>query len=147
MLDAGILPMQRPTPNHPQYSEGDALVRVLIADRSTHYRETLRRVLSQEPNCSVVGEAATLTGAVRLARSTEPDIALLDFDLVMNESSARLRRLADTFPRLDVVVMLNEYSEDYRRAVRERWGYSCIAKDQAEDHLRRLVSRPRRAAV
>jgi len=139
--------MQRPTPNHPQYSDGDALVRVLIADRSTHYRETLRRVLSQEPNCSVVGEAATLTGAVRLARSTEPDIALLDFDLVMNESSARLRRLANTFPRLDVVVMLDEYSEDYRRAVRERWGYSCIAKDQAEDHLQRLVSRPRQAAV
>ena len=139
--------MQRPTPNHPQYSDRDALVRVLIADRSTHYRETLRRVLSQEPNCSVVGEAATLTGAVRLARSTEPDIALLDFDLVMNESSARLRRLANTFPRLDVVVMLDEYSEDYRRAVRERWGYSCIAKDQAEDHLQRLVSRPRQAAV
>ncbi len=147
MLNAGILPMQGPTPKHAQYSGGDALVRVLIADRSTHYRETLRRVLSQEPNCSVVGEAATLTGAVRLARSTEPDIALLDFDLVMNESSARLRRLANTFPRLDVVVMLDEYSEEYRRAVRERWGYSCIAKDQAEDHLQRLVSQPRRAAV
>lgn len=147
MLDAGIQPMQGQTQNHPKYTDGDAIVRVLIADRSAHYRETLRRVLSQESNCCVVGEAATLTGAVRLARTTDPDIALLDFDLVMNESSARLRRLANTFPRLYVVVMLNEYSEDYRRAVRERWGYSCIAKDQAEEHLQRLVSRPRRAAV
>ncbi len=139
--------MQRQTQDRPPYGDGGAPVRVLIADRSAHYRETLRRVLSQEPNCSVVGEAATLTGAVRLARGTDPDIALLDFDLVMNQNSARLRRLAGAFPRLDVVVMLNEYSEDYRRAVRERWGYSCIAKDQAEEHLQRLVSRPRRTAV
>ena len=115
-------------------------MRVLIADRNAHYRETLRRVLCHHPQCSVVGEAATLTEAVRLARRTDPDVALLDFDLVINQSAARLRRLADAFPRLDVIVLLSEYSEDYREAVRKRWGYTCIAKEQAGEHLDRLMS-------
>ncbi|MDO8616299.1 MAG: response regulator [Dehalococcoidia bacterium] len=113
---------------------------MLIADRNAHYRETLRRVLSHHAHCNIMGEAATLTEAVRLARRTDPDIALLDFDLVVNQSAARLRRLADAFPRLHVIVLLSEYSDDYREAVRKRWGYTCIAKEQAETQLDELVA-------
>jgi len=121
-------------------------LRVLIADRSAHMRETVRRVLAQHPNCTVVGEAATLPEAVRIARATDANIALLDIDLALNESAARLRRLAESFPRLHVVVMLNEDSADYRAAVAERWGYSCIAKDKAETDLARLLNARRASA-
>ncbi len=102
-------------------------------------RETVRRVLAQHNNCAVVGEAETLLDAVRRARSAAANLALLDIDLAMNENPARLRRIAAAFPRLHVVVMLNEDSSDYREAVAERWGYSCIAKDKAEIDLAALL--------
>jgi DNA-binding NarL/FixJ family response regulator len=120
-------------------------MRVLIADKSAHYRETLRRVLAEHGQCACVGEASTLPEAVSLATTTDPDMVLLDFDLVANESAARLRKLAQAFPSLQVVVLLADYSEDYRRAVRERWGYWCVAKDRIEEHLARLLSNPRPA--
>lgn len=117
-----------------------APLRVLIADKSAHMRETVRRVLSHHPGCTVVGEAETLVEAVRIARATDANLALLDIDLALKETAARLRKLADSFPHLHVVVMLNEDSADYRAAVAERWGYSCIAKEKAETDLALLLS-------
>jgi DNA-binding NarL/FixJ family response regulator len=115
-------------------------IRVLIADKSAHYRETLRRVLDQFGVCSIVGEAGTLHEAVSLALAADPDVALLDFDLVVKQSAARLRRLAQAFPRLQVIVLLAEYSEEYRKAVKERWGYWCVAKDRVEEQLAFLIA-------
>ena len=125
----------------------DSRLRVLIADKSAHMRETMRRVLAQHQDCAVVGEAETMLEAVRLARHSNADIALLDIDIALKEPAPRLRRLADSFPQLHVVVMLNEDSEDYRAAVLERWGYSCVAKDKAELDLKRLLSARRRATA
>jgi len=131
----------------PPSSSHDQRFRVLIADKSAHMRETVRRVLAQHRNCSVVGEAETMLEAVRLARATDAHIALLDIDLALKEPAPRLRRLADSFPNLHVVVMLNEDSADYRDAVLQRWGYSCVAKDKAETDLPLLLSARRRATA
>lgn len=117
-------------------------IRILIADRSAHYRETLRRVLAQYSHCQIVGEASSLKQAAALARSLDPDVALLDFDLVVHQSAARLRRLAQSFPSLQVIILLADYSEEYRHAVKERWGYWCVAKDQVEEHLAQLFAAP-----
>jgi len=132
---------QTRTPPHGRH------IRVLVADRSPHFRETMRRVVIQYPGCVVVSEAGTLAEAVRLARSSRPAVALLDIDLVIGEPRARLRRIAAAFPDLHVFVMLNGESPYYRRAVSERWGYACIVKDQAENELARVISTIRPAAA
>lgn len=116
---------------------------VVIADRSDHFRETLRRVLRTDSASAVVGEAATLRDALRLVRTTGASVALLDVDLVMNQPAGRLRRIVSAFPDLDVIVLLNEDLPGYRRAIAERWGYSCVAKERAESELpQTLDSRP-----
>jgi DNA-binding NarL/FixJ family response regulator len=120
---------------------------VLIADRSPHFRETLRRVLADYLGCAVVGEAGSLAEAVRLARSHQPRVTLLDVDLVMGQPPGRLRRVAEAFPDLHVLVMINEESIDYRRAVAERWGYTCIVKDQAENELAPVIDAIRPVAA
>ena len=120
---------------------------MLIADRSPHFRETLRRVLADYLHCVVVGEAGTLAEAVGLARSSWPAVALVDIDLVIGQPPATLRRVADAFPDLRVLVMLNEESSDYRRAVAERWGYTCVVKDEAENELAGIISAIRPVAA
>jgi DNA-binding NarL/FixJ family response regulator len=122
-------------------------IRVLIADRSAHYRETLRRVLAHYGHCEIVGEASSLKQAASLARALDPDVALLDFDLVVRQSAARLRRLAQSFPSLQVIILLTDYSEEYRHAVKERWGYWCVAKDQVEEQLAQLLASPRQGTA
>lgn len=140
MTQAGIAIMSRTKQPPATLRLGDGSIRVLVADRNAHYRETIRRVLHRYDNCTVVGEAGTLQEAASLAMERDPDLVLLDFDLVARQKPARLRRLAQTFPDLRVVVLLAEDSPDYRQAVQERWGYLCVAKDRVEEHLAWIIA-------
>jgi DNA-binding NarL/FixJ family response regulator len=108
---------------------------VVIADGCAHFRETLRRVLSHGPDTRICGEAGSLRDALRLVRASEAEVVLLDVDLVMNQPPGRLRRIANAFPDLRVIVLLNEDLPEYRRAIAERWGYRCVAKERAESEL------------
>ena len=108
---------------------------VVIADRSAHVRETLRRVLAQTQADCRVYEAANFREALRSVRSSGARLVLLDVELAMNQPAARLRRIIDGFPGLRVVVLLNEDLPEYRRAIADRWGYPCVGKEHAESEL------------
>lgn len=112
---------------------------VVIADRRPHFRETLRRVLEQRTQAAVAGEADTLHSALRVVRSTGANVVLLDIDLVMGQPAGRLRAIADSLPGLTVIVLLSEDSPGYRRAIADRWGYACVAKDRAESELLQVL--------
>lgn len=114
---------------------GDGPVTTVIADRSAHFRETLRRVLDQSCLARVVGEAGTLRDALRLVRRTGARLVLLDIQLVMGQPAGRLRRIADSLPGLSVIVLLDEDLPGYRRSIADRWGYACIAKESAASEL------------
>jgi DNA-binding NarL/FixJ family response regulator len=113
---------------------------VVIADRSAHVRETLRRVLAQSGCDYSVQEAANFRDALRSVRSGAR-LVLLDVELAMNQPAARLRRIVNGIPGLRVIVLLNEDLPEYRRAIADRWGYRCVAKEHAESELPETLKR------
>lgn len=117
--------------------------RILIADRNTHFRETIRRVLAPFPQCQVVAEAATLEEASQRIAETAPDLVLLDLSLVSGQGLAPLGELARRHPGVRLVVMLSDYSDAYRTAVQALGQHLYVAKDQLEEHLPRVLDRAR----
>ena len=54
------------------------MIRIVLADDHGVVREGLRALLTSRADCEVIGEASTGREAVRLCKSLEPDIAVLD---------------------------------------------------------------------
>jgi DNA-binding NarL/FixJ family response regulator len=117
----------------------EQLALTVIADRSAHFRETLRRVLDQSHRAEVAGEAGTLRDALRLVRRTDARLVLLDIQLVMGQPAGRLRRIADKLPAVTVIVLLDDDLPEYRRAIADRWGYTCISKESAASELPQAI--------
>lgn len=83
-----------------------ASIRILIADDQAVVRDGVRRVLEEDPDIVVVGEADTGTDAVRLAHDLRPDLVLLDIQMPGRnglQAAADIRERLASPPRLLVL--------------------------------------------
>jgi DNA-binding NarL/FixJ family response regulator len=110
-------------------------LRVLVADKNAHFRETVRRVLVRVGLCTVCGEAATIAEVIHGVTASSVDLLLLDIDMVTQDRLAELKRLAKRLPQLKVAVLLSDDTPEYRQAVRRHGDHFCVAKDSLEDQL------------
>jgi DNA-binding NarL/FixJ family response regulator len=85
--------------------------RILIADDQENVRIGFRLVLDSQPDMSVVGEAASGTAALDLARHLRPDVVLADIRMPGLDGLELTRRLAGTGPRVIVVTTFDQ--DDY----------------------------------
>ncbi len=104
-------------------------------------------MLALNPGTAVVAEAGTLHDALRLVRQTGARFVILDIQLVMNQPAARLRRIVERLPGLQVVILLDEDLPGYRRAIAQRWGYACVAKESVASELPGVLPTAARKAL
>lgn len=94
-------------------SAGEEKTRILVADDHPMLREGLVAVLATQPDFEVVGEAADGREAVRLARSLEPGVILLDLQMPGVDGVSALRELRDAGSEAKTVVF-TAYDTDER---------------------------------
>ena len=80
-------------------------MRVLLADDQDKVRSALRLVIDQEPDFNVVGEVADPDQLLDSINKYQPDILLLDWELLPSERKTTLKSLAMKYPKLYVIVM------------------------------------------
>ena len=96
-------------------TEGQAVIRILIADDHAVVRDGLRMLLEAAPDMAVVGEAED--GQVALARTGElrPDILLLDLTMPNTGGLEVLRKIRESSPQTQVVVLTMHDDQGYLR--------------------------------
>lgn len=87
------------------------MVRVVVADDHPLYLEGLVASLRSSPEVSVVGQSATATGALRLAKEHLPDVTLLDITMPGGGLNAA-RSIAAACPATKIVVLTASEDED-----------------------------------
>jgi DNA-binding NarL/FixJ family response regulator len=98
------------------------MIRVLVADGQTAVRDGFASIVDAQPSMSVAGRAETGRAAVDLARSTFPDVVLMDIRMPRMDGLEATRIIcADpTLPRTRVLVLttfdLDEYVYNALRA-------------------------------
>jgi DNA-binding NarL/FixJ family response regulator len=92
-------------------------MRVLLADDQPEVRSALRCILEQEPELSVVGEAAEVKELVEQIEAVSPDLILLDWELPGLDAANLPSALHADHPR-PFIVALSGRPEAHRAALK-----------------------------
>ncbi len=121
-------------------SEGAAAtIRVLLADDHALVRAGFRLLLGQTSGITVVGEASTGHEALRLVETLLPDVVLMDISMPGLNGLEAVRRIAEQFPRVRVVILSMHANEEYVRQALRSGANGYLLKDAATAELELAV--------
>jgi two-component system response regulator NreC len=106
---------------------------VLLVDDHAIVRSGVRRMLAEEGDFEVVGEASTADEAVRFARRLKPDVVVLDIGLKGRSGLEVVAEIREMGSRIVILSMQDEPA--YARQAFERGAQGYVLKDGADEDL------------
>lgn len=88
-------------------------IRVLIADDHTLVRAGIRALLEKLPGVQVVAEASDGREALRLVKTHQPDVVLMDIAMRGLNGLEATARTVKEFPKIKVLILSMHTSEEY----------------------------------
>jgi DNA-binding NarL/FixJ family response regulator len=110
------------------------VIRVLIADDHTLFRDGLRALLTSIADIQVMGEAATGQETVAQAAALQPDVILMDIQMPDMNGIEATRQILRTSPHVGIIVLTMFKDDDSVFAAMRAGarGYVLKGADQAE---------------
>ncbi len=115
--------------------DGGRPIRVLVVDDHRLFTDALTAVLSEDGRFEVVGTAATGREAVRLAKTAEADVVLMDMSMPVLDGPAATRRLRALEPPPRVVALSGHTDGLSRTAALDAGATAFVPKSSAFDEL------------
>jgi DNA-binding NarL/FixJ family response regulator len=104
---------------------------VLIVDDHPAVRASLRQLLSDAADIVVTGEAGDGKAAVELARSTNPDLILLDVQMPELRGDEAMELIYGSQPEIRVLAISAYDDQSYVQSMLENGAAGYITKDEA----------------
>jgi DNA-binding NarL/FixJ family response regulator len=115
------------------------MIRILIADDHDVVRSGLHAILSSQPGWEVVAEAEDGKRAVELAAQTQPNVAILDYQLPIINGVDATREIQAFLPQTEVLIFTMHESEPLIRELLEAGARGYLLKSDARRFLMAAV--------
>ena len=110
-------------------------IHVLIADDHAIVRQGLKQILSETNDLIIAGEADDGSEAIRLARSKQWDVFLLDISMPSRNGIDTLKQLRREFPRQPVLILSMHSEEQYAVRAIKAGAAGYLTKQSAPELL------------
>ncbi len=110
-------------------------IRVLLADDDSAFLESLRPLIEQQPELTVVGAAENGLHAIELAESLDPDAVVIDLHMPLLDGVSAVTRLRADHPHLCLIALTGDRSPELHQAVGEAGADAVLLKDELLDNL------------
>src|SRR5918997_5090384 len=111
------------------------MTRILIADDHDVVRSGLHAILNSQPGWEVVAEAEDGKRAVELAAETQPNVAILDYQLPIMNGIDATREIRAFQPETEVLIFTMHESEPLIRELLEAGARGYLLKSDARRFL------------
>ena len=110
-------------------------IRILIVDDHADTRDNLFKLLGFESDLEVVGSAAGGQEAITLAKSTSPDVILMDINMPDMDGITATEIISNTVPGSPIIMMSVQGEQDYLRRSMLAGAREFLVKPFSSDQL------------
>lgn len=114
---------------------------ILVVDDHPIVREGLRRLIDQEKDLAVCGEAETVAEAELAIRELQPDLVIVDITLKQGDGIDLVKESRASYPQLPILVLSMHDEVIYAERVVSAGANGYIMKQADSDELLRAMRR------
>lgn len=128
-------------PENPNNPNNASPARLLIAEDYALVRESMRLMLSGNPDLEVAGEAENGREAVELCRSLEPDLVLMDIRMPEMDGLEATKAIKQAQPGVSVLMVTTHRNPDYLLEAVRSGAAGYVLKESSSHELLDAVRR------
>ena len=114
-------------------------IRVVLVDDHALVRQGFRRILEDDPELTVVGEASNGADAIALVKKTDPDVVVMDMAMPEMSGLHATMEMIKQRPGTKVLILSMYSDEQYVRNALDAGAKGYILKSAIENDLTRAV--------
>jgi DNA-binding NarL/FixJ family response regulator len=118
---------------------GSGPIRILLVDDQPLFRRAIATLIGEQPEFTVVGEAADGLEAIEKAHALSPDLIVMDVEMPVMNGVEAVRILRDQLPSIKIVVLTVSESEDYLLDAIRFGAHGYLLKDLRPEQLYELL--------
>lgn len=116
-----------------------APVRILLADDHTIVRQGMARLLEEQPDLQVVGEATNGQAVVDMANELKPDIIIMDIAMPRLNGIEAAKRIRKTLPKCKIIILSMYSHEHYIHQLMETGISGYLLKDSSGQDIIKAI--------